>query len=551
MSRKATSDLWWKNAVVYCLDIETFLDADGDGCGDITGLTERIDYLAGLGVTCLWLMPFFPSCHRDDGYDVTDFYAIDPRLGTPGDFAELIRTARDRGIRVIADLVLNHTSNAHRWFQSARTSRDSPYRNWYVWSAEQPEEPPGGVVFPDKENSNWARDEEAGEWYLHRFYSHQPDLNVANAEVRDELAQVAGYWLDQGLAGFRVDAVPFLLEPTGMPEGAIVDPHELLRDLRRHLGRRRGEAILLGEVNLPPADLRKFFGDEDGDELHMAFNFPVNQAMYLALARGEAWPVEDALRGLPAIPEDCQWANFVRNHDELTLDRLGEDEREEVFRAFGPRPEHQLFGRGLRRRLPTMLNGDQRRMRMVYSLAFSLPGTPVLFYGEEIGMAENLAVEGRMSVRSPMQWSSEPQGGFTTAEEPVRPVVATDGFSPAEVNVARQRREDGSLLNWMERLIRRRRECPELGWGRWTLLDSRDPSVLAHRVDWRGSTIVAVHSFTDEPREVRLPVGEAEAAVDLFANDELRLAKDEVEIPLDAYGHRWLRLRHPGRRAAP
>jgi trehalose synthase len=551
MSRKATSDLWWKNGVVYCLDIETFLDADGDGCGDIIGLTERIDYLAGLGVTCLWLMPFFPSRHRDDGYDVTDFYGIDPRLGTPGDFSELIRTAHDRGIRVIADLVLNHTSTEHRWFQSARASRDSPYRNWYVWSDEQPEEPPGGVVFPDQENSNWARDEKAGEWYLHRFYSHQPDLNVANAEVRDELAQVAGYWLDQGLAGFRVDAVPFLLEPTGMPEGAIVDPHELLRDFRRHLSRRRGDAILLGEVNLPPADLRTFFGDEDGDELHMAFNFPVNQAMYLALARGEAAPVEEALRNLPVLPEDCQWANFVRNHDELTLDRLDEDERGEVFRAFGPQPDHQIFGRGLRRRLPTMLDGDQRRMRMVYSLAFSLPGTPVLFYGEEIGMAENLAVDGRMSVRSPMQWSSEPQGGFTTAKEPVRPVVADNGFSPVEVNVARQRREDGSLLNWMERLIRRRRECPEFGWGRCKLLDPGDPAVLAHRVDWSGSTIVALHSFVDEPRDVRLPLGKAEAAVDLFANDELRLVGGEVEIPLGAYGHRWLRLRDPGQRVSP
>jgi trehalose synthase len=551
MRRKATSDLWWKNAIVYCLDIETFLDADGDGCGDIVGLTERVDYLAGLGVTCLWLMPFFPSRHRDDGYDITDFYAIDSRLGTPGDFAELIRTAHDRGVRVIADLVLNHTSDQHAWFRSARASRDSPFRNWYVWTDEKPEEPPGGVVFPDQENSNWARDDESGEWYLHRFYSHQPDLNVANPEVRDELAQVAGYWLDQGLAGFRVDAVPFLLEPTGMPEGAITDPHELLRDLRRHLARRRGDAILLGEVNLPPAELRTFFGDEDGDELHMAFNFPVNQAMYLALARGEAAPVEHALRGLPEIPEDCQWANFVRNHDELTLDKLSEDEREEVFAAFGPRPAHRLFGRGVRRRLPTMLNGDQRRIRMVYSLAFSLPGTPVLFYGEEIGMAENLVVEGRMSVRAPMQWSSEPQGGFTTAEQPVRPVVAGDGFGPGAVNVAGQRREDASLLNWMERLIRRRRECPEFGWGRCGLLDSGDPAVLAHVVDWDGSTIVAVHSFADEPRETRLPVGEAEAAVDLFANDELSVSAGEVEVPLDAYGHRWLRLRRPGQRVTP
>src|SRR5687768_1176329 len=551
MSRKATSDLWWKNAIVYCLDIESYFDGDGDGCGDIMGLTERIDYLAGLGVTCLWLMPFFPSRHRDDGYDVTDFYGIDPRLGTPGDFSELIRTAHDRGIRVIADLVLNHTSTEHPWFQSARASRGSPHRNWYVWSDERPEEPPGRIVFPDQENSNWAYDEEAGAWYLHRFYSHQPDLNVANAEVRDELAQVAGYWLDQGLAGFRVDAVPFLLEPTGLPEGAIVDPHELLRDFRRHLNRRRGDAILLGEVNLSPKDLRTFFGDEDGDELHMAFNFPVMQAMYLALARGKAAPVEGAVRKMPEIPEDCQWANFVRNHDELTLDQLSEDERAEVFEAFGPQPEHQLFGRGLRRRLPTMVDGDQRRMQMVYSLAFSLPGTPVLFYGEEIGMAENLAVDGRMSVRTPMQWSSEPHAGFTQGDEPVRPVVTGNGFDPAEVNVARQRREHDSLLNWMERLIRRRRECPEFGWGRLKLLDAGDPAVLAHRVEWNGSTIVAVHSFAEEPRAVRLPSGEAETAHDLFANDELRPAGGEVEIPLGAYGYRWLRLRKPGDRLIP
>jgi trehalose synthase len=551
VKRKVTSDLWWKNAVLYCLDVETFLDADGDGCGDITGLTERIDYLAGLGISCLWLMPFYPSPRRDDGYDITDFYGVDGRLGTPGDFAELIRTANDRGIRVIADLVLNHTSADHRWFQSARSSPDSPFRDWYVWSEEKPEEPPGGVVFPDKEESNWAFDDQAGAWYMHRFYSHQPDLNVANADVRDELAQVVGYWLEQGLAGFRVDAVPFLLEPVGLPEGTIVDPHELLRDLRSYLNRRRGDAILLGEVNLPPADLGAFFGDEDGDELHMMFSFPVNQAMYLALARGEAAPIEKALQALPKVPDNCQWANFVRNHDELTLDKLSDDEREEVFRAFGPRPEHQLFGRGLRRRLPTMLDGDQRRMRMVYSLAFSLPGTPVLFYGEEIGMAENLDIEGRMSVRSPMQWSSEAQGGFTLAQDPARPLTDSDGYGPSEVNVALQRRDEHSLLNWMERLIRRRRECPEIGWGSCTLLDSGDPAVLAHRVDWEGSTVLALHSFGDQPREVRVEVGEIEAAVDQFADDELRPDGEQLEVPLEAYGHRWFRLRRAGQRLAP
>jgi maltose alpha-D-glucosyltransferase/alpha-amylase len=292
--RKATSDLWWKNGLFYCLDVQTYLDSDGDGTGDLQGLIERIDYLAGIGVTCLWLMPFFPSPERDDGYDITDFYAVDPRFGTLGDMVELVRTARDRGIRVIADLVVNHTSIRHPWFQDARSSRDSPYRDFYVWRDEKPEEKPGDLVFPDQEDSNWAWDEEAGQWYLHRFYTEQPDLNVANPRVRDELAQIAGFWLQQGLSGFRVDAVPFLLEPAGMPEGAIEDPHELLRDLRAYLGRRLGETVLLGEVNLPPADQRPFFGSDGRRELDLQFNFHAMQAMYLSLAREDATPLEEA-----------------------------------------------------------------------------------------------------------------------------------------------------------------------------------------------------------------------------------------------------------------
>jgi trehalose synthase len=542
--RKATSDLWWKNAVVYCVDIEMFLDSDGDGCGDLVGLIDRIDYLAGIGVSCLWLMPFYPSRQLDDGYDITDFYGIDERLGTAGDFVELIRTASDRGIRVIADLVVNHTSDRHPWFRMAR-DRDSPYHDFYVWAGEKPEEKPGDVVFPDQERSNWQWDAKARQWYLHRFYSHQPDLNVANPAVRDEIAQVVGYWLQQGLAGFRVDAVPFLIEPMGTPEGAIEDPHKLLRDLRRAMGRRRGDAVLMGEVNLPPQDQRAFFGDDDGDELQMVLNFTLNQAMYLAFARGEAEPLAAALRSLPDIPEDCQWANFVRNHDELTLDKLSEAEREEVFAAFGPEPEHQLYGRGLRRRLPSMVGEDQDRIRLAYSLVFSLPGTPVLFYGEEIGMRESLEIPGRLSVRSPMQWSSERHRGFTTADEPGRPPA------PGDAEVAAQRRDPDSLLTWMELLIRRRRECPELGWGEVTILDAGDPAVLAHRADWDGSTIVAVHSLAEEPREVRIEVGEADAVVDLFGADELKPLDGHVTVALGRYGQRWFRVRRPGQRVAP
>jgi trehalose synthase len=549
MKRKATSDVWWENAVVYCLDVETFLDGDGDGCGDLRGLCERIEYLTSLGVGCLWLMPFMPSSQRDDGYDITDFYGVDPRLGTHGDMLEVIRAAREGGMRVIADLVVNHTSDQHPWFKDARRGPASPFHDFYVWRDEKPEEKPDDIVFPDREESNWAFDEEAGRWYLHRFYSHQPDLNVDNPEVRDEIAQAVGFWLEQGLSGFRVDAVPFLIEPPG--DGESADPHELLRDLRRFIGRRSGEAVLLGEVNLTPGEQREFFGDEDGDELQLIFSFPVNQAMFLSLAREDATPLAKALEALPPIPEDCQWGNFVRNHDELTLDKLSEDERAEVFAAFGPEEELQLYGRGLRRRLPTMLGGDQRRIRMVYSLAFSLPGTPVLFYGEEIGMAENLAIEGRYSVRAPMQWSGEPHGGFTTSDEPCRPLVDGGPFGFPTVNVAQQRRDPDGLLHWMQRLIHRRRECPELGWGEWELLDGGSPAAFALRSDWDGSTIVTVHNLAGRDLQVRLAVGGEGALDDLFRAERHALDDGAVELELAPYDARWFRVQRPGERLPP
>jgi maltose alpha-D-glucosyltransferase/alpha-amylase len=458
---------------------------------------------------------------------------------------------------VIADLVVNHTSDQHPWFKAARADRESPFRDFYVWSDEKPEEKPGDVAFPDKETSNWAWDEQADQFYLHRFYSHQPDLNVANPAVRDEIAQVMGFWIEQGLSGFRIDAVPFLLEPMGMPEGALVDPHELLRDLRAFITRRNGETMLLGEVNLEPPEAREFFGDEDGDELHMLFDFVGMQAMYLALARGDAEPLSTALREAPELPSDCQWGRFVRNHDELTLDKLSDAERQEVFAAFGPDESLQVFGRGLRRRLPPMLEGDQQAIRMVYSLAFSLPGTPVLFYGEEIGMGENLAIEGRLSVRSPMQWSDELHAGFSTvtdARRLCRPVADDERYGPAAVNVARQRREDGSLLNWFERLIRRRRECPEIGFGTLQILEVGGPSVLAHRCDWDDSTIVAVHELSGKAATVALTLDgpdNAEALVDLFSDDVYPLDNGHAELELEAHGFRWLRVRRAGQRLPP
>ena len=538
-----TSDLWWKNAIVYCLDVETFFDSDGDGHGDFVGLTERLDHLAGIGVTCVWLMPFFPSPNLDDGYDVADYYGVEPRLGHLGDFVAFVRTAKDRGLRVIIDLVINHTSDQHPWFQDARSSPESAFRDFYVWRDEPAEEPESEPVFPDAEDSIWSWDEKAGQFYLHHFYSHQPDLNIANPEVRSELAKIAGFWLELGVDGFRVDAVPFLLETGGIPGAEELDPHDMLRDLRSFVGRRRSSAAMLGEVNLPLKPLRDYFGDEDGDELHMLFNFPAMQAMYLSMARGEATPLTDTRGDLPAIPDDSQWANFARNHDELTLDQLSESERQEVFEAFGPHESMQLFGRGLRRRLAPMLDGDPARLRLVSSLIFSLPGTPVLFYGDEIGMGENLDIEGRLSVRTPMQWKDAENGGFSTAHPGAlrRPVVAGE-FGPSNVNVADQRVDPESLLNWNERLIRIRRETPEFGWGWFRLLDSGDDAVMAHRCDWSPNAVLAVHNFSDRTRSVSISLDEPyETIEDLLGTDDPPEG-DPLRFDVEPYGFRWFRI---------
>jgi trehalose synthase len=557
MTTARTSDLWWKNAVIYCLDVETFLDWNGDGIGDLAGLTERVDYLAGIGVSCLWLMPFQPSPNRDDGYDITDYYGVDDRLGSLGDFVALIRTAKDRGMRVIVDLVVNHTSDRHPWFRSARSSPDSPFRDHYVWVDEPPEEPKNEVVFPDAEDSIWAFDEKAGQYYLHHFYSHQPDLNIGNPEVRRHIAMVAGFWLELGVDGFRVDAVPFLFETGGIAGGADLDPHDMLRDLRSFMARRKGDSVLLGEVNLEPKDLRTYFGGEDGDEMQLLFNFPLMQAIYLSFAREDARPLAAALRETVRATDDQQYANFLRNHDELTLDKLTDAERQEVFEAFGPAEVMQLFGRGIRRRLPSMFGGDEQRIRMAYSLLFSLPGTPVLFYGEEIGMAENLAIEGRQSVRSPMQWTDEESGGFSSAppSKLLRPVVE-GRFGPLAVNVAAQRRNPDSLLSWMERLIRRRRETPELGWGTWEVVETDVQAVFAHRCDWNDRVVVAVHNLSVEPSVVRVELGEfrGESRLDDLLDE--RPAVDaidgtSIELKLERYGYRWFRIMRPGQRVPP
>ncbi|WP_250445747.1 alpha-amylase family protein [Actinotalea sp. C106] len=544
-----TGDLWWKNAVIYCLDVETYQDSDGDGTGDLTGLAQRIDHLAELGVTCLWLMPFYPTADRDDGYDVTDHYGVDPRLGTHGDLVELIRTARDRGIRVIADLVVNHTSDKHPWFKAARRSKDNPFRDYYVWRSEPPPDTSEEVVFPDQESSIWELDEQTGEYYLHRFYRHQPDLNVANPKVRDEIVKAIGFWLELGLSGFRVDAVPFFMETLGAAESEAEqfgDPHDHLRAIRSFISRRAGSAVLLGEVNLPYEEQLEYFGDGQGDELTMMFDFIGNQAMYLALARRDAGPLVDALRARPEIPPDAQWATFVRNHDELTLDKLSTEERDEVFAAFGAQDEHQLYGRGLRRRLPPMLDGDPRRMRLVYSLLFALPGTPTLFYGEEIGMGENLDVPGRLAVRTPMQWSADRHAGFSPAAPSRLPSpLTTGGFGPEHVNVADQRRDPDSLLTFVRTLVARYRESPELGWAPVEVLEQPHGSVLALWSEVDGEAVVTLHNLGPDAVVVPVDLTRApgcERLADLLGEGQVEVDRDVVDVTLEGYGYRWLRV---------
>ncbi|MEW5808861.1 MAG: alpha-amylase family protein [Actinomycetota bacterium] len=554
MRKIETGDLWWKNAVFYCADIETFYDWNGDGCGDIRGMTERIEYLFDLGVTCLWLMPFYPTARKDDGYDITDFFGVDPRLGNLGDFVELVRTARSVGIRVVVDFVMNHTSDAHPWFRSARRSKDDPYRDYYVWSATEPASSAKDVVFPDQEDSIWEQEPRTGDWYLHHFYKHQPDLNIANPAVQEEISRTLGFWLALGVSGFRVDAVPFLFADDGAPgDPGTFDPTRYLGDVRNFVTRRLGDAVLLGEVNVPYREQKKFFGGADGDGLNMQFDFIGMQNIFLSLARGDARPIAKALRQRPVLDITSQWANFVRNHDELTLDKLSDSERQDVFDAFGPDPDMQLYGRGLRRRLPSMLGGDERRMRMAYSLAFSLPGTPVLFYGEEIGMAENLDVAGRFAVRTPMQWTSGENGGFSRAHRRRLPRPQPDGlYGPDRVNVADQRHDHDSFWWFIRDLIYTYRQQPEIGWATAEVVKQPHRAVLAHVCrEKSGWLMLALHNFGAE--SVMVPIaldelGPGCSLVDLLDGLSQYPVDEEgrIDLQLNPYGYRWMRLLRPG-----
>ena len=531
----AADDRWYRDALIYELAVRSFSDANGDGIGDFRGLTRRLDYLEGLGVTAIWLLPFQPSPGRDDGYDITDHYGVDPAFGDLGDFVRFVEHARDRGMRVLIDLVLNHTSNEHPWFRAAR-SGDPHFRDYYVWSPTRPADADKGVVFPGVQKTTWTFDRAAGEYYFHRFYDFQPDLNIANPAVRDEMEKIIGFWLNLGISGFRVDAVPFLIEPVTATNTSPDPEFEWLHAFRSYLSWRSGDAVLLGEANVERDQIASYFGVGG---LHMLFNFAVNQHLWLALARGEAAPLVDALRETTGIPGADRWATFLRNNDELDLGRLTDDERRSVYRAFAPSKRMQLYDRGIRRRLAPMLGGDRRRIELAVALLLALPGTPVLFYGDELGMGDDLSLEERDAVRTPMQWSPAANGGFSTAprSQLVLPVIARGEYSYRRVNVADQHRDPSSLLHFVRRAVRARRELRELSVGTWEPVRSREASVLGLRYCADGSELLALHNLSAE--RVRVRGLDADGLVDAFASRDYDAPGRSVE--LDGYGFRWLR----------
>ena len=540
--RMSDEQRWYHNAVFYCLDVKTYRDVDGDGCGDFQGLSDSLHYLNWLGVDALWLLPCYPTPDMDDGYDITDHYGIDPRMGGHGEFTAFLSEADHHSIRVLLDLVVHHTSMLHPWFADARRGPRSKFYDYYVWTQDPSKEPRYQPAFANDQDGVWLFDPGAGKYYLHLFYEFEPDLNTAHPIVRREIQRIMEFWLRLGAAGFRIDAAEFLRGGTGKE---ATDPHPLLKEMRAWTAERKPDAPLIAEANAPLDQLGAYFGD--GDEMHMLFNFILNQHLFLAFARRDAEPIGRALEKLPPLPRGCQWLNFLRNMDELTLDKVEEDERNEVLAAFAPEDAMRIFGRGIRRRLAPMLDGNRPRQEMAYSLLFSLPGTPMLLYGDEIGMGDDQRLPERNPTRTPMQWASDqPNGGFSSAPEHelIRPVITDGPFASAHVNVAAQREDEHSLLQWMRRLIQARQACPELGAGTYSVVETGVPSVFGISYPASEGTLLTFHNLSPEPVTVtpRLDDNRRGEPRIVFGDGRSEPQEsDPLRLRLDGYGYCWLR----------
>lgn len=528
---------WYNNAFIYSLDVETYYDSNGDGVGDFEGLTQKLDCIAGLGATCLWLLPFFPSSHRDNGYDVTDYYGVDERLGTLGDFSLFLDRANQLGMRVIIDLVVNHTSYKHPWFQQARADRNSPYRDFYVWSDKPLKYDKKSLMFTGEEETLWTYDEVAGQYYLHRFYKEQPDLNISNPQVQQEILKIMGYWLRLGVHGFRVDAAEMLVEPYGLKNTSREELLCFINVMRKFLQARLPDGLLLAEVNCGPDDMMPYL--EKGERMHMLFNFFVNQHIFLSFAEQKKTPLQNALNELIEMKLTTQWLHFLRHHDELNLKLLGKKDQKKVMDAFAPEETMRIYGFGIRRRLAPLLCNNIKRLELAYSLLFSLPGAQMIRYGDEIGMGDDLSLEGRTSVRTPMQWSPSANAGFSKApkEKLVHPVISSGEFSYRNVNSLGEQQKPHSLLNWLERLVTTRKQSPEIGCGNIFFIDSAHDEVMIHGYEWRGKKIYFVHNFSEKELHIQKSLLTSEHLYDVFGEG----ARDEEIIRLKAFQYHWFR----------
>ena len=538
---------WYKDAVFYEVHVKAFMDADGNGVGDFAGLTGKLDYLHDLGVDCLWILPMYPSPLRDDGYDIADFYGILSSYGTVADFQKFLDAAHDRGLRVIADLVMNHTSDAHPWFQAARADRLSPQRDYYVWSDSDRKYREARIIFTDTEKSNWTFDPVAKQYYWHRFFSHQPDLNYDNPAVKTAMLDVMRFWLDRGLDGFRCDAVPYLIEREGTSCENLPETHAILKEFRRVIDAEYAGRVLLAEANQWPEDVRPYFAD--GDEFHMAFHFPLMPRLYMGVRREDRQPITDIFTHTPAIPPNCQWCLFLRNHDELTLEMVTNEERDYMYYAYASDPAMKL-NLGIRRRLAPLMDNDRRRIELLNCLLLTLPGSPIVYYGDEIGMGDNVYLGDRNGVRTPMQWSTDRNAGFSDADSAAlySPVIVDPPYGFQGINVMAQERTSTSLLRWMRRLIAVRREFKAFGRGTWEPLHPDNRRVLVFLRRYKDELILCVNNLSRFAQYVELDLREFQGMVpvELYSKNAFPpIGELPYLLTMGPHNFLWFRLMAP------
>jgi len=534
-----SDSLWYKNSVFYEVYVRAFYDSNGDGCGDLNGVTQKLAYLQSLGVNCLWLLPIYPSPLKDDGYDISDYTSIHQDYGTLEDFKGLLEAAHARQIRLIMDLVINHTSDQHPWFQAARADRESTYRDYYVWSDTDQKFSQARIIFVDSEKSNWTWDESAGQYFWHRFYNSQPDLNFDNPAVRSEILRIIKFWFDLGVDGFRVDAVPYLFEREGTSCENLPETHAFLKEMRSFVDQNYPGRILLCEANQWPEEVRAYLGE--GDEFHLAFHFPLMPRIFIALRQGDAAPIDWALTHTPAIPNNCQWCTFLRNHDELTLEMVTEEERQWMWEQYAPEPRMRL-NLGIRRRLAPLLDNDRRKLELAFSLLFTLPGSPIIYYGDEIGMGDNIQLPDRNGVRTPMQWEPGRNAGFSVAPNVPTPVISAAPYDPKQVNVQDGRADKGSLWSRVQAMIAIHKSHPALCCGNLEWVDCGTKSSAAYLRTEGQDRMLIIHNLSSMLQDLRFPLLEHVSGKyeDLLTGKTMEISQESPTLSLLPFEFLWL-----------